>query len=140
MEINQIQWGDDSAEKDPNLLEYFVASEPFRRVAEKTKSIVIGRKGSGKSALRTKLTETFQQEGDMHVINLSPKYNSIRTVLNDQDIVQDFGQEIFFQHTWLRHIFLDALCKIGDSAKGKYADDSLKFARDVSISFSPKGK
>ena len=140
MEINQIQWGDDSAEKDPNLLEYFVASEPFRRVAEKTKSIVIGRKGSGKSALRTKLTETFQQEGDMHVINLSPKYNSIRTVLNDQDIVQDFGQEIFFQHTWLRHIFLDALCKIGDSAKGKYADDSLKFARDVSIQLNRTSK
>ena len=43
MDINQIQWGDDSAEKDPNLLEYFVASEPFRRIAEKTKSIVIGR-------------------------------------------------------------------------------------------------
>ena len=62
MEINQIQWGDDSAEKDPNLLEYFVASEPFRRVAEKTKSIVIGRKGSGKSALRTKLTEPSQKK------------------------------------------------------------------------------
>lgn len=140
MKINQIQWGDDSAEKDPNLLEYFVTSEPFKRVAEKTKSIVIGRKGSGKSALRTKLTETFVEEANTHVINVSPKFNSIRTVLNDQDIVQDFGQEIFFQHTWLRHIFLDALCKIGDNAKGKYADESLKFARDISIQLNRTSK
>ena len=109
MEINQIQWGDDSAEKDPNLLEYFVDSDAFRRVAEKSKGIVIGRKGSGKSALRTKLNETFENLNDAHVVNLSPKYNSIRTVLNDQEIVNEFGREIFFQHTWLRHILLDSL-------------------------------
>ena len=140
MEINQIQWGDDSAEKDPNLLEYFVASDAFRRVAEKSKGIVIGRKGSGKSALRTKLNETFEQLSDAHVVNLSPKYNSIRTVLNDQEIVKEFGLEIFFQHTWLRHILLDSLCKIGDSAKGKYAADSLKFARDISLQLNRTSK
>ena len=140
MEINQIQWGDDSAEKDPNLLEYFVASDAFRRVAEKSKGIVIGRKGSGKSALRTKLTETFEKQNDAHVVNLFPKYNSIRTVLNDQEIVNEFGREIFFQHTWLRHILLDSLCKIGDSAKGKYAADSLKFARDISLQLNRTSK
>jgi hypothetical protein len=140
MEINQIQWGDDSAEKDPNLLEYFVASDAFRRVAEKSKGIVIGRKGSGKSALRTKLTETFEKLTDAHIVNLYPKYNSIRTVLNDREIVNEFGREIFFQHTWLRHILLDSLCKIGDSAKGKYAADSLKFARDLSLQLNCTSK
>ncbi len=140
MNINQIQWGDDSAEQDPNLLEYFVTSEAFKRVAEKTKSIVIGRKGSGKSALRTKLTETFSQEDDLHVINLSPKYNSIKSILNDKSIVENFGQEIFFQHTWLRHILLDTLCKVGDNAKGKYTDDSLEFARNISLDLKRTSK
>lgn len=133
MEINQINWGDDSAEKDSNLLEYFVASSSFKRVAEKTKGIVIGRKGSGKTALRTKLNEIFSQEKNVHVINLSPKYNSIRTVLNDEEIVRNFGKEIFFQHTWLRHILLDSLCAIGNAAKGNYANGSLEFARKISI-------
>ncbi len=140
MEISQIKWGDDSAEKDPNLLQYFVDSGPFRRIADRSKSIVIGRKGSGKSALRTKLSETFSGEVNTHVINLSPKYNSIRSVLNDQDIIDDFGQEIFFQHTWLRHILLDSLCEIGNSAKGIYASDSLKYARDISVQLNRASK
>src|SRR5713226_249066 len=50
MRLAEIQWGDDSAEKDPFLLEYFVTSDAFRRVRERTKNIVVGRKGSGKSA------------------------------------------------------------------------------------------
>lgn len=140
MEINQIIWGDDSAEKDPNLVEYFVSSQPYKRVAEKTKSLVIGRKGSGKSALRTMLAKVFDAQENTYVVNVFPKYNSIRTILNVKDIAHDFGKEIFFQHTWLRQILLDSLCKIGDSAKGKYADDSLRFARDISLQLNRTSK
>ncbi|EIK45310.1 hypothetical protein O59_001988 [Cellvibrio sp. BR] len=140
MELNQIIWGDDSAERDPNLFEYFVSSQPFKRLAEKTKSIVIGRKGSGKSALRTMLAETFEDQDNTHVITLSPKYNAIRTILNDEEINNEFGKEIFFQHTWLRQILLDSLCKIGDNAKGKYAEESLRFARDISLSLNRTSK
>lgn len=140
MELNQILWGDDSAERDPNLFEYFVSSRPFQRLAEKTKSIVIGRKGSGKSALRTMLAETFEGHDDTHVITLSPKYNAIRTILNDSEINHEFGKEIFFQHTWLRQILLDSLCKIGDKAKGKYAEESLNFARNISLELNRTSK
>jgi energy-coupling factor transporter ATP-binding protein EcfA2 len=140
MEINQILWGDDSAEKDPNLLQYFVTSQPYKRVAEKAKNIVIGRKGSGKSALRTMLVKVFEEQDNTYVVNLFPKYNSIRTILNDKDLANDFGKEIFFQHTWLRQILLDSLCKIGDSAKGKYAEDSLIFAREISLRLNRTSK
>lgn len=110
MQISHINWGDDSAEKDAYLLDYFVSSDSFRRLAEKSKSIVIGRKGSGKSALLKKLDQVFSEDEETHVVKLSPKYNSIRTILNDKDISGGFGQEIFFQHTWLRQIYLDILC------------------------------
>lgn len=140
MRINEIKWGDDSAEKDPCLLNYFVASDSFRRLHEKSKSIVIGRKGSGKSALRKKLEETFSKEDNTYVINISPKYSSIKIVLNDKDIISNFGEEIFFQHTWLRQILFDCLCKIGDSAKGTYAQDSLEFARKVSLDMNRTSK
>ena len=133
MIISEINWGDDSAERDPLLLNYFVASDAFQRLRAKTKSIVVGRKGSGKSALRRKLAQTFEEEPDTHVINLSPNFNSIRNILNDHDIAENFGQEIFFQHTWLRQILLDCLCQVGHSAKGKYAAESLEFARQTSI-------
>ncbi|MBK5516783.1 P-loop ATPase, Sll1717 family [Pseudomonas sp. TH10] len=132
MEISQISWGDDSAEKDTHLLKYFVSSDSFRRLAERTKSIVIGRKGAGKSALLTKLSQVFEGEGS-HVIRLAPKYNSIRTILNDVDLANGFGQEIFFQHTWLRQIYLDVLCSIGHESKGGLSSGSMEFARSVAV-------
>lgn len=140
MDLHEINWGDDSAEKDPYLLEYFVDSAAYARMRSKSKSMVIGRKGSGKSALRKKLEEDFTNDENTFVVNLSPKYNSIRSVLNDKEIVGKYGEEIFFQHTWLRQILLDMLCRIGDYAKGKYATDSMEFARKISLELNRTSK
>lgn len=140
MKLSTINWGDDSAEKDPNLLHYFVQSTAFQRLCNKQKSFVVGRKGSGKSAVRKKLEQVFSTENETHVVNLSPKFNSIRNILNDKDISSGFGQEIFFQHTWIRQILLDCLCLVGHNAKGKYAKDSIEFAREVSVQLNRTSK
>lgn len=132
MKLNAITWGDDSAERDSHLLSYFIDTESYQRLLKKEKFIVTGRKGSGKSALRKKLEEEFASEGNTYVINIAPKYTSIRDILNEKSLTESFGEDIFFQHSWLRQIMLDCLCKIGHSAKGKYAPNSLSFARDVS--------
>lgn len=132
MNLNEIAWGDDSAERDDHLLAYFVDTESYRRLSTKNKFIVVGRKGSGKSALRKKLEETFSGKDDTHVINISPKYSSIRNILNERALSEGFGEEIFFQHSWLRQMMLDCLCHVGHSAKGKYATDSLDYARTIS--------
>jgi hypothetical protein len=131
MKLSDISWGDDSAERDAMLLEYFVPSTAFDRLAHKSKSLVVGRKGAGKSALLRKLQQHFSEQAETFVVKVTPKYNSIKSVLNDAEIVQSFGQEIFFQHTWLRQLLLDALCCIGNTAKGTFASGSLGFARDV---------
>lgn len=140
MKLSTINWGDDSAEKDPNLLQYFVQSTAFQRLHNKQKNFVVGRKGSGKSAVRKKLEQVFSAEPTTHVINLSPKFNSIRNILNDKDISSGFGQEIFFQHTWIRQILLDCLCLVGHDAKGKYAKESIEFAREVSVQLNRTSK
>jgi hypothetical protein len=132
MNLNEMNWGDDSAERDDLLLSYFVNTESYRRLATKSKSIVVGRKGSGKSALRKKLEADFNKDGATHVVNISPKYSSIRNILNERSLAESFGEEIFFQHSWLRQMLLDCLCRIGHSAKGKYATDSLEYARKIS--------
>lgn len=132
MQISSIVWGDDSAEKDAYLLDYFVSSNSFKRLAERQKNIVVGRKGSGKSALLKKLEQVFRSEEDTYVIKVSPNYNSIRMVLNDEDLAKNgFGKEIFFQHTWLRKIYLDALCCIGHEGRGRLSVGSLEFARQI---------
>lgn len=78
MQLNRIDWGDDSAEKDEHLLEYFINSDAFRRLAERRRSLVIGRKGSGKSALLKKLDEHFSNEANTHVVRITPKLNTLR--------------------------------------------------------------
>lgn len=132
MELRSIEWGDDSAERDVDLLSYFIDTESYGRLARKSKTIVIGRKGSGKSALRKKLENDFSQKSDTHVVNISPKYSSIRNILNETSLSEGFGEEIFFQHSWLRQMMLDSLCLVGHRAKGKYASESLDFARGIS--------
>jgi len=131
MQLNAITWGDDSAERDNNLLSYFISTESYSRLLRKEKILVVGRKGSGKSALRKKLEADFSSENNTHVINISPKYSSIRNILNEKALVDEFGEEIFFQHSWIRQMLLDCLCHIGHSAKGKYASESLAYARDI---------
>lgn len=132
MELRKIEWGDDSAERDADLLSYFVDTESYGRCLRKTKSIVVGRKGAGKSALRKKLEDDFSKQENTHVINISPKYSSIRNILNEPSLSDGFGEEIFFQHSWLRQMMLDSLCKVGHAAKGKYATESVEFARSIS--------
>ena len=131
MNLKNIEWGDDSAEKDENLLSYFVSTESYNRLSRKSKSLIIGRKGSGKSALRKKLESDFISQNDTHVINISPKYSSIRNIINDKSLRESFGEEIFFQHSWLRQMMLDALCMFGHKAKSSYATDSMAYARNI---------
>lgn len=131
MKISTINWGDDSAEKDPNLLRYFISQDAVERLCRKQKSIVIGRKGAGKSAARKKLGEVFSSLQNHHVLNLAPNYQSIRTVLNDKDLATGMGEEILFTHTWLRQIYLDCLCVVGHGERGKLSTDSFEFAREV---------
>jgi hypothetical protein len=141
MRLCDIDWGKDSAETDPALMNYFVASQAFQRLSGKSKNIVVGRKGSGKSALRKKLGEVFQYQPTTHVVNLSPNFNTIRSILNEKDLKADvFGQEIFFQHTWIRQILLECLCLIGHSAKGQYAGESYEFARAIAVNLDKTSK
>jgi len=138
MKVDQINWGDDSAEHDASLMNYFVRSTAFTRLTNKSKGVVVGRKGSGKSALRKALEQHFSDHQDTHLISISPSFNHIKNVLNAN--MTGFSEEIFFQHTWLRQIMLDCLCKIGHSAKGHYATESLEFARKVSVELNKTSK
>ncbi|MBF0860426.1 hypothetical protein HKD24_14715 [Gluconobacter sp. LMG 31484] len=118
MDIRQIHWGDESAEKDSHLLSYFVKSEALNRLTEKRKNVIVGRKGAGKSALLKKLNQTFS-ENNIHTINITPNENSIRSILNDTDIINNFGAEIFFQYVWLKYIYHEIIMFFGALPTGE---------------------
>lgn len=133
MDIGSIDWGDDSAEKDATLLQYFVSSSAITRLEEKRKYIVVGRKGAGKSALREKLNDTFDSSEKSFVINLSPNHSTLKSIVNDRDLTDNFGDEIFFQYTWFNQILNEILFTIGDNLGGKATGKHENYARSLAL-------
>ena len=131
MNLSSINWGDDSAEKDRNLLSYFVSNDAINRLSRMQKNLIVGRKGAGKSAARRKLSEIFGGDKSSIVLNLSPNFQAIKSILNDESIFDGFGEEVLFTHTWLRQIYLDSICAIGHEERGGISSASYEFARDV---------
>lgn len=50
-DLSKIDLGKDEAEQDQRLQEYFLKTSNYMNALAGTKTIVIGRKGSGKSAI-----------------------------------------------------------------------------------------
>ena len=131
LKLAEITWGDDSAELDPNLLEYFLGSPALLRLESKQKPFAIGRKGSGKSALRKKLQDHFSNQPRTTVLNIAPTYNSIRSILNEKALSEGFGEEVFFQYVWLKQMLLECLNCVGQTAGGGLVSGSMAFAREI---------
>lgn len=117
MLLSEISWGEDAAEKDKHLLSYSVNTDSYTRLRAREKTLVIGRKGAGKSALRKKLEEDFSAEDNCYVINISPQFASIRNIRNDEKLTHSFGQEIFFsigglgRSFWIHFALWDVMLK-----------------------------
>lgn len=129
MEIAEINWGDDSAERDQNLLSYFVAPFDYARLSRLEKPMVVGRKGAGKSALRKKLSADLTETKDFIVVECVPDYKVLTSINSDKDIQTNFDSEIFFQYVWLTHLYSKAFSKIGELAEGTFASSSYAAAR-----------
>lgn len=73
-DFSQLSFGAPAAERDIDrgLLSYFVESDVFSRVKDGSKKILLGNRGSGKSAIFKVLAQQKRQEGAL-VIELSPE-------------------------------------------------------------------
>jgi hypothetical protein len=133
MQIAEINWGDDSAERDQNLLNYFVAPFDYARLGRLEKPIVVGRKGAGKSALRKKLSADLSATQDFVVVECVPDYKVLTSINSDKDVQENFDSEIFFQYVWLTHLYSKAFSIIGEMAEGKFASKSYAAARQFAL-------
>lgn len=71
--LRDIDLGSADAESDERLGEYFLATGYVREALTGTKTIFLGRKGAGKTALFKQLPELYRQEGlDLVTIPMSP--------------------------------------------------------------------
>ncbi|MFJ8031250.1 P-loop ATPase, Sll1717 family [Streptomyces sp. NPDC096032] len=72
--LSQLDFGAPAAERDieRGLEDYFVESEAYRRVSSGEKTIILGNRGSGKSAIFQVLAKRAKAAGN-HVISLAPE-------------------------------------------------------------------
>lgn len=128
MELKEILWGDDCAENDRNLLKYFVDAKKVERMVKASKSIIVGRKGAGKSAVRKYISDYMNNKTDkMIVIETQPNYSFLQEISEENENM--LKNEVFYRFLWIQHLFELALINVGDQCAGKRASTSEDFAR-----------
>ncbi len=130
MDLRDIYWGDESAENDANLLKYFIDPQKIERMVKQSKSIIVGRKGAGKSAIRKYLSDYMKQRGDKQiVVEAKPNYSFVSTTKRDDEII--LKNEIFYQNLWCQYLFKLAVLEVGDLCKDKKVSASEEYARTL---------
>ena len=73
-QIKKVKFGAPAAERDINqgLKEYFVETGAFNRLKENKKSIILGNRGTGKSALMKMIIEHYRKNSTI-VIEMFPE-------------------------------------------------------------------
>lgn len=96
MDIKKIDLGKDEAEQDIRLQEYFLKTQSYNNALTGKKNIIIGRKGSGKSAIFKILAEELLAEN--LVISITPDQYSWSALKDYQE--QGIMQEQAHTNAW----------------------------------------
>jgi len=84
-DLSKLTFGAPAAERDMGfgLAEYFVESDAFKRLANREKTILIGNRGTGKSAIFKILAERVKKTGSL-VLEVNPEnysYEMLSSIL-----------------------------------------------------------
>jgi len=136
MDISKINFGAPAAERDINqgLVEYFVESEAYQNVLNRKKTIILGNRGTGKSAIFKVIAERERKRGAL-VIELSPEEYSYE-ILNEMMISENRGawaKQGAYAAAWKYLIYvlvMKALSKEGSRLKTGAAEKIYVYLRD----------
>ena len=77
IDLKEMRFGAPAAERDISvgLVDYFVESDAYKRLASRTRTIVLGNRGTGKSAIFKVFAERAKRNGTL-VLELNPEHYS----------------------------------------------------------------
>ncbi|MBI2472145.1 MAG: hypothetical protein HYV59_13040 [Planctomycetes bacterium] len=132
-DITKIDLGKDEAEQDQRLREYFLKTSNYKNALAGTKTIVIGRKGSGKSAIFT-LMRTELEETGVLVIPVTPDQYSWSALKDYQE--KGILAEQAHTNAWKLTLLCSVIWKLSDT--GLISTDSelakyYQYMKDVYI-------
>lgn len=146
IDLRKISFGAPAAERDiaVGLQDYFVESEAYNRIASRSKTIVLGNRGTGKSAIFKVLAERSKSAGSL-VIELNPEhysYEMLTSILRSER-EGSWAKHGAFSSSWRYLILIRVMqeltasgprVKTGSAAKiYNYLRDNFKGAADSPI-------
>lgn len=132
LELNKIDLGKDEAEQDERLKEYFLKTNTYEKSLSGAKTIIIGRKGSGKSAIFKLMSEEL--ENSEIVIEITPDQYSWSALKDykEQGILEEQAHTNAWKFTLLSSILwkLNSVNKLSKNTKTQkyfeYINDAFK--------------
>ncbi|MEA5047921.1 MAG: hypothetical protein VB034_04840 [Eubacteriales bacterium] len=123
--LEEINFGDIDGFGDPNLERYFLDSDYWNRIIESDKYFVIGRKGTGKSAIYRIIKEQGEQNG--HIVeNTDFGEFPFERLLNLDD--NDFSAPNQYQSIW-KHLILNLFSQM--ITRNNSADESNVHYKEI---------
>jgi hypothetical protein len=111
-----LTFGSDVAEQDAALHHYFISTKAFQLVQAGQKSIVIGPKGSGKSAILAELTNAATAGYSVVITPEVFATSMLRKFVEDSDGAWD--EDEAFISTWIFTIFVEVFKQICERSRG----------------------
>ncbi|MES2294413.1 MAG: hypothetical protein V4527_14005 [Pseudomonadota bacterium] len=123
--LNEMDLGSPTAENETQSLNYyFVKTAEFARAARAEGAIVIGRKGSGKSAVFFQIAESASRERKSCVVDLRPASHNLSEM---REAILDVVTAGVFDHTiaafWQYILYIEILLKIREIALPRSKND-----------------
>ncbi|MBE6068052.1 MAG: hypothetical protein E7211_10235 [Clostridium lundense] len=133
-DLSKVDLGEDEAEQDERLKEYFLKTQSYINAFNGTKTIVIGRKGSGKSAIFTLLRYELE-ESDALVVQITPDQYSWSALKDYEE--QGILPEQAHTNAWKLTILYSIIWKLNDQGLISDRSELCKYVKYMRDSFTP---
>ena len=136
LNLKRIDLGKDEAEQDANLHRYFVKTPAYNACLEGKKYIVLGRKGSGKSAIFTLLNDELSKEN--LTIQITPDQYAWSTLRSYKEV----GISVEHAHTnaWKLTILSAVIWKLNDMNMLKSTSKLVPYYKYFKDNYDPSDK
>jgi hypothetical protein len=117
--LRDLRIGADAAENDEDLSSYFVKTSTFWDIVSDSADVILGPKGTGKSAISRQLSDDTQSIPDLEDVDIIPAFNLHGSVLF-RKLSQDLGQvsESWIRTAWFAYI----ACLVGNHLVAEYPE------------------
>lgn len=121
----KLSVGDPMAENEMTTLgSYFLDTDEYQRVVRGEANLVVGRKGTGKTALFTQVRDTIRRNKKNIVVDLKPEGYQLKKLREEiLDYITEGAQEHLFVAFWEYILYLEIVYKILEKDRKNHVND-----------------